>query len=166
MFSKNPKVGSKPPRVVPFVSNCQYDGMRVPHRVGYSLPPIVAAYRQLANGADSANQLALEHWETGRFKRWPKALKAFLYRYAIVNTFTIARCQGLISQNKSLWDFQWDILASYVQKRDEVHAPVLVNSTRTCVTCGSCTWFKCAACGVSVHSYHASLATLHSQLKK
>ena len=121
---KNPKVDSKPPPVVPVVSNCQCDGMRVPHRGGYLLPPIVAAYRQLANGIDSANQLALEHRETGRFKCWSKALKAFLYRYVIVNTFTIARCQGLIPQKKSLWDFQWDLLESYVQKRDEVHAPV------------------------------------------
>ena len=77
---KNPKGGSKPPRLVPFVSNCQEGGMRVPHRGGYSLPPIVAAYQQLANGVDSANQLALEHRETGRFKCWSKALKAFLYR--------------------------------------------------------------------------------------
>ena len=113
-FFKNPKAGSKPPRVGPFVSNCQYDGMGVPHRGAYSLPPIVAAYRQLAYGVDSANQLALEHRETGRFKCWSKALKAFLYRYAIVNTFTIARCQGLISHKKSLWDFQWDLLESYV----------------------------------------------------
>ena len=97
---KNSKVGSNPPRMVPFVSNCQYDGMRVLHRGGYSLPPIVAAYPQLANGVDSANQLALEHRETGRFKCWSKALKAFLYRYAIVNTFTIARCQGLIPRKR------------------------------------------------------------------
>ena len=87
---KNPKVGSNPPRVVPFVSNCQYDGMRVPHRWGYLLPPIVAPHWQLANGVDNANQLALEHREAGRFKCRSKALKAFLYRYAIVNTFTIA----------------------------------------------------------------------------
>ena len=163
---KNPKVGSKPPQVVPFVSNCQYDGMRVPHRGGYSLPPIVAAYRHLANGVDSANQLALEHRETSRLKCWSKALKAFLYRYAIVNTFTVARCQGLISQKKSLWDFQWDILEVYVQKGNKVHAPVLVNSRGTCVACGGRTWFKCAAFGVSVHSYHACFAPLHSQLKK
>ena len=36
---KNPKMGSKPPRVVPFVSNCQYDGMRVPHRGGLLVAP-------------------------------------------------------------------------------------------------------------------------------
>ena len=163
---KNPNVGSKPPRVVPFVSNCQYDGMRVPHRGGYSLPPIVAAYRQLANGVDSAYQLAPEHRETGRFNCRSKALEAFVYRYAIGNTFTIARCQALISQKKSLRDFQWDLLESYVLKCDEVHAPVLVNSRGTCVTCGGRTRCKCAACGVSVHSYHVCFATLHSQLKK
>ena len=87
---KKSKLGSKTPRVVPFVSNCQYDGMRVPHRGGYSLPPTVAAYQQLANGVDSANQLAPEHRGTGRFNCWLKALRACLYRYAIVNTFTFA----------------------------------------------------------------------------
>ena len=140
--------------------------MRVPHRGGYLLPHIVDAYRQLANGVDSANQLALEQRETGRFKYWCKALKAFLYRYAIVNTFTIARCQGMSLQTKSLWDFGWDLLESYPQKRDEVHASVLVDSRVTCVTCGDRTWFKCAACGVAVDSYHVCFATLHNQLQK
>ena len=86
-------------------------------------------------------------------------MNAFLYRYVIVNTFTNARCQGLIFQQKSLSDFQWDLLDSYMQKRNEVHAPVLVNSRGTCVTGGGRTWFKCAACSVSFPSYHACFAT-------
>ena len=42
---KNPKVGNKPPRVVPFLSNCVFGSEWVRHRGGYELPPVVAAYR-------------------------------------------------------------------------------------------------------------------------
>ena len=65
---KNPKVGSKPLRVVPFLTNCSYPSQFTKHKNGYDLPTVVAAYRVLANGLDSANQMALEHRETGRFK--------------------------------------------------------------------------------------------------
>ena len=86
---ENPKVGSKPPRVVPFMTNCEFDDDWVNHRGGYSLPPIVAAHGQLANGVDSANQLALEHRETSRFKTWTRALKVCYCKY--VNTVQTPR---------------------------------------------------------------------------
>ena len=62
----------------------------------------------------SANQLALEHRETGRFKSRTRALKAFLFRYVILNTFTVCRLQGLTPKKKSLWDFEWDILGNSI----------------------------------------------------
>ena len=86
---KNPKVGSKPPQVVPFLTNCTYPSQFTKHKNGYELPPVVAAYRVLANGVDSANQIALEHRESGRFKSWRCAVLAFIIRYCIVNTFMI-----------------------------------------------------------------------------
>ena len=162
---KNPKVGSKPPRVVPFLSNCEFDNEWVRHRGGYELPPVVAAYRQLANGVDSANQMALEHRETGRFKSWTRALKAFLFRYAIVNTFTVCRLQGLIPKKKSLWDFQWDILEKFVSPGHAVHTPVLVDTRGTCKVCKGRTWFKCAHCDVHLHSYSGCFQKWHSELK-
>ena len=86
---KNPKVGSKPPGVVPFVTNCTYPSQFTKHKNGYELPPVLAAYRALANGVDSANQMAPEDRETGRFKSWRRAVLAFIIRYCIMNTFTI-----------------------------------------------------------------------------
>ena len=162
---KNPKVGSKPPRVVPFLSNCVFDNEWVRHRGGFELPPVVAAYRQLANGVDSANQMALEHRETGRFKSWTRALKAFLFRCAIVNTFTVCRLQGLIPKKKSLWDFQWDILEKFVSPGHAVHTPVLVHTRGTCKVCKGRTWFKCAHCDVHLHSYSGCFQKWHSELK-
>ena len=50
---KNPKVGSKPPRVVTFWTNCSYPSQFTKHKNAYELPPVVAAYRGLANGMDS-----------------------------------------------------------------------------------------------------------------
>ena len=36
---KNPKVGSKPPRVVPFLTNGTYPSQFTKHKNGYELPP-------------------------------------------------------------------------------------------------------------------------------
>ena len=96
---KNPKVGSKHPRVVPFLSNIVFDSNHTPHRGGYNLPALIGAYWKLAN------QMALQHRETGRFTSWSKATRAFLLRYAMVNSFTIARESGLVAKDESLWDF-------------------------------------------------------------
>ena len=65
---KNPKVGSKPPRVVPFLTNCTYSSLFTKHKNGYELPPVVAAYPVLANGVDSANQMALGTAENRSFQ--------------------------------------------------------------------------------------------------
>ena len=56
---KNPNVGSKPTPVVRLLSKCVFDSQWVSHRGGYALPTVLAAYRQLANNVDTANQLAL-----------------------------------------------------------------------------------------------------------
>ena len=53
LVHKNPKVGTKLPRVVPFLSNCVFDSEWVYHRGGYELPHVVAEYRQVANDVDS-----------------------------------------------------------------------------------------------------------------
>ena len=57
---KNPKLGHKPPRLVPFLTNCWY-GEEVPKdRRGNPLPPVVACYREFSRAVDGANQMALQ----------------------------------------------------------------------------------------------------------
>ena len=103
---KNPKVGgSKPPRVVLFLTNAVFDSNHTAHRGGCNLPAVMGAYQQLANKVDTANQMALQHRETGHSTSSSKATCAFLLRYAMVNMFTIARESGLVAKDKSLWDF-------------------------------------------------------------
>ena len=70
---KNPEVGSKPSRVVLFVTNYTYLSQFTKHKHGYELPHVVAANLFLANGVDSADEMALEHRETGRFKSSQRA---------------------------------------------------------------------------------------------
>ena len=55
---KNPKVGHKHPRLVPFLTNRWY-GEEVPKdRRGNPLPPVVACYRVFSRAVDGANQMA------------------------------------------------------------------------------------------------------------
>ena len=57
---KKPKVGHKPPPLVPFLTNCWY-GEEVPKdRRGNPLPPVVACYREFSRAVDGANQMALQ----------------------------------------------------------------------------------------------------------
>ena len=71
------------------MTNCTYPSQFTKNKKSYDLPPVVAAYCVLANGVDSANQMVLEHRETGRFKSWRRAVLAFIIRYCIANTFLI-----------------------------------------------------------------------------
>ena len=161
---KNPKVGSKPPRMIPFLSNFVFDSEWLRHRGRYELPPVVAVYRQLPNCVDSAHQSALEQREIGQFKSSTRALKAFLFRYAIVNPFIVLRLQGFIPKKKSLWDFQWDISENFVSLGQTVHTPVLVDTRGTCKVCKGRIWFKCALCDVHLHSYGGCFNKWHGDL--
>ena len=58
---KNPKVGHKPPRVVPMLTNVWFARKGPPHRrSGREVHPVVAAYRTLSRGVDGVNQMALQ----------------------------------------------------------------------------------------------------------
>ena len=71
---KNLKVGRKPAKVVPLLTNCLTGGS-LPHRSGrYHLPGIIANYRRFAPGVDTFNQMCLQHREEHRFQSWWKAL--------------------------------------------------------------------------------------------
>ena len=90
---KNPRVGHKPPRVVPLLSNCGFLQEVVVHKKsGYEMLALIGCFRALAGGVNTANQLALQHRETGRFRKCSAAVRSFLMRPAMVNIFTMARC--------------------------------------------------------------------------
>ena len=148
---KNPQVGHKPCRVVPFLTNCVFSPTMVPHRRGYSLPAVVGAYRALAGGVDLCNHLALQHREVGRFRSWAKALRAFIFRYCIVNAFTVSRQQGLIPPQYPMFSFQWALMRRIFSGPinnpinnpidrtiipPNVHCPTLFATRNPCAHCG------------------------------
>ena len=63
---KNPKVGHKPPKIVPFLTNCWY-GVDDParDRRGNNLPAVVAEHREVSCAVGGANQMALQMRQIG-----------------------------------------------------------------------------------------------------
>ena len=153
---KNPRVGHKPPRVVPLLSNCGFPQEVVVHKKrGYEMPAIIGCYRALAGGVDTANQLALQHRETGRFRKWSAAVRSFLMRYAMVNIFTMAKCSKLVKPGTTMWEFQWDLLTTLIdievpETPQAIHVPVEANRA-ACVHCGKRCATQCAACRQNLH---------------
>ena len=93
---KNPKVGHKPPRVVPMLTNVWFARKGPPHqRSGREVHPVVAAYRTLSRGVDGVNQMALQMRQVGRQMTWV--------------TRCVRSCSGtrlrMRSQLASNWDF-------------------------------------------------------------
>ena len=96
---KNPKVGHKPPRVVPMLTNVWFARKGPPHqRSGREVHPVVAAYRTLSRGVDGVNQMALQMRQVGRQMTWTHAVRAFVLRYAVVNVFATCRQLGLCKE--------------------------------------------------------------------
>ena len=63
---KNPKIGHKPPRVVPMLTNLHFPQARTVHRrSGNEVNPVVAGYRPLSRGVDGVNQMALQVRQMG-----------------------------------------------------------------------------------------------------
>ena len=56
---KQPKTRGKPPKLVPILSNEWYAARGPLHHTGREIQPLVAAYRQVAQGVDSDNEMAL-----------------------------------------------------------------------------------------------------------
>ena len=64
---KNPKVGHKPPRVVPMLTNVHFPQAGPTHRRSWDeVNPVVASYRQLSRGVDGVNLMALQMRQMGR----------------------------------------------------------------------------------------------------
>ena len=131
---KNPKDGAKPARVVPIYTNCGLSEEGFDYPRGYSLPSVLGAYRHMAwgVGVDPCNALALGLRETNRHTTWSRALRSFVLRYSIANTYTACKQLGLICRKTSMWKFQLGLLHAYIPPVDapDVHVPssVGVNS--------------------------------------
>ena len=161
---KNPKVGHKPPRLVPFLTNCWYAEEVPKDRRGNPLPPVVVCYREFSRAVDGANQMALQMRRLGRQMTWRHAVRAFMVRYAAGNAFATAKALGLVDDKTTMWEFQCDILKQrYFSGREfnsttptaavpTVHAPKRFASRLLCTHCrnGSTRW-ACGACGKHMH---------------
>lgn len=155
---KNPKVGRKPPRVVPFLTNVKCEGGAVAHARGYMMHPIVYRYRMSANGVDKTNQMALLYREVGRFSSWSCAVRAFLVRLAMTNVYTTCKQLGLVDPDASMREFQWALIQ---QMSPEVprspaalHVPVRLagDVRRMCDHCGQGrVQYECYACKKAYH---------------
>ena len=161
---KNPKVGHKPPRLVPFLTNCWY-GEEVPKdRRGNPLPPVLACYWEFSRAVDGANQMALQMRQLGRQMTWSHTVRAFMVRYAAGNAFATAKALGLVDDKTTMWEFQWDILKQRYFSGAEfnnttptaaaptVHVPKRFASRLLCTHCRSgTTRWACGACGKHIH---------------
>ena len=106
----NPKVGHKPPRLVPFLTNCWY-GEQVPKDPrGNPVPPVVACYREFSRAVDGANQMAPQMCQPGRRMTSSHAVRAFMVWYAAGNAFGTAKALGLVDEKSTMREFQWDVL--------------------------------------------------------
>ena len=153
---KNPKVGRKPAKVVPLLTNCLTGGS-LPHRSGrYHLPGIIANYRRFAPGVDTFNQMCLQHREEHRFQSWWKALEGMVLRIAATNAFTSCQALRLSPGGETIFDWQWRLMRYIFPARQievvDKHVPIVVGKRGACVHCGmGTTRYKCKACGCYLH---------------
>ena len=161
---KNPKVGHKPPRLVPFLTSC-WCGEEVPQdRRGNPLPPVIACYREFSRAVDGANQMALQMRPLGRQMTGSHTVRAFMVRYAAGNAFATAKALGLVDEKSTMWEFQWDILKQRYFSGAEfknmtpaaavptVHGPKRFASCLLCTHCrNASTRWGCGACGKHMH---------------
>ena len=165
---KNRPVGRKPARVVPILHNIKFSGAMVTHHLGDQIPRPIYAYRQLAGGVDTANQMALQHREVGRCSTWAQAVRHFLLRYAITNAFTTCRFLRLLPKGERMYAFQWAVMKAVCgESRSwhvaDVHAPVPLGERRACQHCriGASTW-GCSGCRGEVHLHVKCFAAFHA----
>ena len=112
---KNPRVGHKPPRVVPLLSNSGFPQEVVVHKKhGYEISAIIGCYRALVGGVNTANQPTLQHRETGRFRKWSAAVRSIVMHYAMVNTFTMVKRCKVVKPGTTMWEFKWDLPTTLV----------------------------------------------------
>ena len=131
---KNPKVGHKPPRVVPMLTNVHFPRARPVHRrSGNEVNPVVANYRQLSRGVDGVNQMALQMRQMGRQMTWTHAVRAFVLRYAVVNAYATCRSLGGGGRTGTMFYWKWDLIRRRfcaVAAAKPIHVPVRMPGRR------------------------------------
>ena len=135
---KNPKVGHKPPRVVPMLTNVPFPPAGRVHRRSWNeVNPVVASYRHLSRGVDGVNQMALQMRHMGRQMTWSHAVRAFVQRYGVVNRYATCRSLGG-AQTGTMFDWQWDPIRHRFFKvavAKPIHVPVRMPGRRVCTHC-------------------------------
>lgn len=165
---KNRPVGRKPARIVPLLHNVKFSGRSVTHHLGYEIPPAIYAYRQLAGGVDTANQMALQHREVGRCSTWAQAVRYFLLRYAMTNAFATCRFLKLLPKGERMYAFQWACMKAVcgeplLRHVGSVHAPLRRATRTTCHHCrdGASLW-GCSGCKEEVRLHVKCFADFHA----
>ena len=157
---KNPKVGHKPPHLLPFLTNCWY-GMQVPKdRRGNPLPPVVACSRVFSRALDGAIPMALQMCQLGRQRTWSPTVRALMVRNVAGNALATAKAFGLVDEKITMWEFKRDIVkqrrfsgAAFKDTTSTVavpteHAPERFASRLLCTHCRSGSMPRaCVACG-------------------
>ena len=152
---KSPKVGHKPSRVVPMLTNVHFPQAGSVHRrSGNEVNPVVASYRQLSRGADGVNQMALQMRQIGRQMTRSLAVRVFVHWYAVVNAYATFRSLGG-AQTGTMFEWQWDLIRCRfctVAVAKPIHVPVRMPGRRVCTHCNrSKTHYVCCGCGKWYH---------------
>ena len=136
---KQPKTRGKPPKLVPILSNVWYAARGPPHHTGLEIHPLVAAYRQVAWGVDSANQTALQMRLFGRQMSWSQAVRGFLVRYAATNAIATCRALKRCCGTDGMCEWQRALFCrrycTDAQPRRNIHVPVGGAQRRACAHC-------------------------------
>ena len=152
---KNPKVGHKPPRAMPMLTNVHFPQAEPVHRHnGNEVNPVVASYRHSSRVADRVNQMALQLPQMGRQMTRSHAVRAFVLWYAVVNAYTT--CRSLWgARTGTMFDLQCDLMRRRFCKvavRKPIKVPVRMPGRRVCNDCSwSKTHYVCGGCGKCYH---------------
>ena len=97
-FIKTPRLGTSPPHLVPFLTNCWFGEAEVHFRGGQLLSPVVACYCDFSRAVDGASQMALQLRIMTRQMTRANAVRMFMLRYAAANAFAACKTLGLVER--------------------------------------------------------------------
>ena len=114
---------------MPVIPNVKFSGRSVTHHLGYEIPPAIYAYRQLAGGVDTVNQMAMQHREVVWCSTWAQAVQHILLRYTMANAFTTCQFLRLLPKGERMYAFLWTCMKAVcgnprLRHVPSVHAPV------------------------------------------
>ena len=136
---------------MPILSDVWYTARGPLHHTGREIHPLIASYRQVARGVDSANQMALQMCLLGRQMSWSQTVRGFLLRYTAANAFATCRALERCRGKDSMWEWQWALLCRWycanAQPRRNIRVPTAGAQRRTCAQCAKGrTQYVCSGC--------------------